>query len=196
MDYLLEQPIVYSLWQAPFVMQKFAPVMRETDLQKVRKVLDVGCGPGTNTPVFASNDYLGVDINPSYIETARKKYRREFLVADVTAYTDIPAVKFDFVLINSFLHHVDDSAADAILSRLQYWTSSDGFVHILEVVCPPKASLPQFLAKADRGKFTRPLDHWRSIFDRHLQIQIFEPFPLKGWGVTLWDMVYCKGKPR
>ena len=195
-DFLLEQPIVYSLWQKPFVSQKFAPVMRETNLESVRKVLDVGCGPGTNTSVFSKNDYLGVDINPSYIETARKKFNRDFLVADVTTYTDIPEVKFDFVLINSFLHHVDEAATDAILSRLKFWTSSDGFVHIIELVYPPERSIARFLAWADRGKFPRPLEQWRTIFNRHLDVQIFEEYPLTGLGATLWKMAYCKGKPR
>jgi len=195
-DSLLEQTAVYSLWQAPFVRQKFAPVLRQTNLAAVRKVLDVGCGPGTNAPFFANNGYLGLDINPNYIESAKKKYKRDFLVADVTTYTDLPDTKFDFVLINSFLHHIDDAGTNAILSRLRYWLSDDGFIHILELVYPPKASISQFLAKADRGKFARPLDQWRSIFERHLQVHLFEPYPLKGFGVTLWNMIYCKGKPR
>jgi len=193
---LLEQTAVYSLWQAPFARQKFAPVLREANLATVRKVLDVGCGPGTNAALFSNNDYLGIDINPNYIESARKKYNRNFLVADVTTYTDIPEVKFDFVLINSFLHHIDDAGVNAILSRLQSWLSDDGSIHILDLVYPPRSSVSQFLAKADRGKFPRRLEDWRSIFDRHLQIQVFEPYPLQGLGVTLWNMIYCKGKPR
>jgi len=27
-------------------------------------------------------------------------------------------------------------------------------------------------------------------------VHLFEPYPLKGFGVTLWNMIYCKGKPR
>jgi SAM-dependent methyltransferase len=193
---LLEQTAVYSLWQSPFAKQKFAPILRQTNLQTVRSVLDVGCGPGTNAALFANTGYLGIDINPRYVESAKKKYGRNFLVADVTTYTDIPAEKFDFILINSFLHHIDDAGTNQILARLRDWLSGDGFIHVLELVYPANFSVAQLVAKADRGKFSRPLDHWRSLFERHLDIQVFEPYPLKGFGVTLWNMVYCKGRPR
>jgi SAM-dependent methyltransferase len=148
------------------------------------------------TPLFSGTGYLGVDINPGYIASARNKYKRDFLVADVTTYEDVPKEKFDFILLNSFLHHVDDDSPNAILSRMHLWLSQDGYIHILELVYPPRASVARFLAKADRGKFQRPLDHWRSLFERHLKIQRFEPYALKGLGITLWNMVYCKGTPR
>ena len=51
---LLEQPLSYRLWQAPFAEAKFEPVRRHNDLGRVRRVLDVGCGPGTNTHHFAA----------------------------------------------------------------------------------------------------------------------------------------------
>jgi trans-aconitate methyltransferase len=63
LTYLLEQTPVYSLWQAPFVTDKLAPVVSHNDIARVRRVLDVGCGPGTNTDFFRNADYLGVDIN-------------------------------------------------------------------------------------------------------------------------------------
>ena len=196
LDSLLERTTVYSLWQGPFAKAKFAPILTEVNLNSVRNVLDVGCGPGTNTALFSGTDYLGVDINPRYIESAKTKFKRDFLVADVTTYEDVPEEKFDFILLNSFLHHVDDASTNAILARMHLWVSADGHIHILELVYPPKASVSQFLAKADRGKFPRPLDHWRSLFERHLKIERFEPYPLKAFGVTLWNMVYCKGIPR
>jgi SAM-dependent methyltransferase len=111
---------VYSLWQAPFARQKFAPILKETNLSAVRKVLYVGCGPGTNTAFFTVNEYLGLDIKPNYIESAKKKYQREFLVAGVKTYVDIPKTESDFVLINSFVHHIDaPGTTNAILSCLQ-----------------------------------------------------------------------------
>ena len=69
---LLEQTLVYRAWQAPFVEQKLTPIFEHNDLSRVRRVLDVGCGPGTNTAHFANADYLGVDINERYIRYARR----------------------------------------------------------------------------------------------------------------------------
>jgi len=53
-EILLERTSVYKLWQAPFAEQKFAPVLVHNDLDRVQRVLDVACGPGTNTHHFSA----------------------------------------------------------------------------------------------------------------------------------------------
>ena len=83
---ILNLSATYRLWQAPFAAAKLAPFLARNDLQRARRVLDVGCGPGTNAHLFAHADYLGVDITPDYIAYARKKFRRPFVVADVSTY--------------------------------------------------------------------------------------------------------------
>ena len=75
-DRLLEQSSVYRLWQMPFADQKFAPILAHNDLGRVQRVLDVGCGPGTNAKYFTHTQYLGVDINEDYVQDARRRYRR------------------------------------------------------------------------------------------------------------------------
>jgi SAM-dependent methyltransferase len=196
LTYLLEQTPVYSLWQAPFAADKLTPVVAHNDLAQVHRVLDVGCGPGTNTDFFRAADYLGVDINPDYIKSARRKHKRPFVVADVTTYDDHAAGKFDFIFINSFLHHVDDADVNKVLSRMAGWLTPDGHIHILEVVSPGDRSIAQLLANWDRGQYTRLLGHWRSLFERHLEIAVFETYSLKLLGTTLWNMVYCKGRGK
>ena len=193
---LLEQAPVYSLWQAPFVGDKLAPVFAHNDLAQVHRVLDVGCGPGTNTDLFRDADYLGVDINPDYIKSAQRKHKRPFVVADVTAYEDHAAGKFDFILINSFLHHVDDADVSKVLSRTAGWLTPDGHIHVIEVVSPGDRSIAQLLASWDRGRYTRSLGHWRSLLERHLEIAVFETFFLTLMGTKLWNMVYCKGRGK
>src|SRR5262249_29375656 len=83
---VLEHSLVYHFWQAPFAKKKFSPILAHNDLGRARRVLDVGCGPGTNTRYFGAADYLGLDCNPKYIEYGRRHYKREFLVADATTY--------------------------------------------------------------------------------------------------------------
>ena len=195
-DYLLERTAVYSLWQAPFAAEKLAPVLAHNDIRQARRVLDVGCGPGTNTQLFAHADYLGIDINPGYIEHARRKHNRRFVVADVTAYEDAAGGGFDFILINSFLHHIDTPSVHKILERLRSWLSPDGHMHILELVSPGDRSIAQLFANCDRGKYPRPLGEWRALFEAHLDIVVFEPYPLTALGIGLWNMVYCKGKAK
>lgn len=191
---LLEQPLVYRLWQAPFVAQKFAPVLAHNDMSRVNRVLDVACGPGTNSRQFAHTTYLGIDINSSYIESARRRYGRDFVAADARTYRTTPENRFDFILVNSFLHHINTRDVVELLSHLRTLLTDDGCVHILELVLPPPRSIARFLADSDRGKFVRPLEEWKSIFTGIFHPIVLETYPLTGAGITLWEMLYFKGR--
>jgi SAM-dependent methyltransferase len=195
--HLLELPLVYRLWQAPFAEDKLAPLLEHNDLRQVRRVLDVGCGPGTNTPLFTHADYLGIDINERYIERARRRYKRTFVAADLTTLDyAVARGKFDFILINSLLHHIKDIDCHTILSQLSARLSEGGCVHILELVLPGGYSVAQLLANCDRGKYPRPLNNWRALFIEHFEIIVFQPYSLGLLGTTLWNMIYCKGRAK
>jgi SAM-dependent methyltransferase len=194
--YLLEQPFLFKLSQLPFTTQKFARILQHNDLSQVRSVLDVGCGPGTNAPRFFHTKYLGIDINERYIQLARNRYQRDFLVADVTTSQSIPAGSYDFILLNSFLHHVDTPSTLRILSSLNNFLTPDGHVHSIELVLPENSGIPRWLAEHDRGKFPRTLSTWRDLFEDKLQTVIFEPFPIRHFGVTIMDLVYFKGRKK
>jgi SAM-dependent methyltransferase len=193
---IMEHTAAYSLWQAPFAEKKFAPILAHNDLRQVRRVLDVGCGPGTNTPHFAHSYYLGIDYNLRYLEHARRRYGRDFLAADITRPALAPAARFDFILINSFLHHVDTPSVRQLLSQLSTLLTEDGRVHILDLVLPARRSTARLLARLDRGDFPRPIEDWKQIFSETFETEIFEPYPLTGLGATLWEMVYFKGRGK
>jgi SAM-dependent methyltransferase len=192
----LERTWVYRAWQAPFAGQKFVPVLAHNSMQNVRRVLDVACGPGTNTKFFANADYLGIDFNERYIQAARKRYGRNFVVADVREYVAAPEDRFDFVLVNSFLHHLNTNDVLGILTHLKSLLTDDGHIHMLELVLPEEPSIARLLAHWDRGEFARPVEEWRSLFEGLFEPVVFQPYRLTGLGATLWNMVYFKGRPR
>lgn len=193
---LLEYTWVYRAWQAPFAGQKFVPVLAHNPMDRVRRVLDVACGPGTNTKFFADADYLGIDVNERYIRTARARYGRNFVVADVRKFVAAPEDRFDFVLVNSFLHHLNTPEVLGILNHLKSLLTPDGHIHMLELVLPEEPSIARLLAHWDRGKFARPLEEWRELFEGVFEPVVFEPYRLTGMGATLWNMVYFKGRVR
>lgn len=195
-DRLMEQTLVYRLWMAPFAEAKFAPVARHTDLSGDLSVLDVGCGPGTNARHFRGCDYLGIDINPKYIESARRRHPCRFMVGDVTDVSSLPRSSFDLVLVNSFLHHVPRDEAIRVLRALEGLLADDGELDVVELVMPDARGIPRWLAGADRGHYAKPLEEWREIFELVLEPVVVEPFALKAAGVALWEMVYFKGKRR
>jgi SAM-dependent methyltransferase len=162
----------------------------------VRRVLDVACGPGTNTNYFTDSDYLGIDFNERYIHDAQLRHHRNFVVADVRNYVASPEAKFDFILVNSFLHHLNTTDMLSILTHLKTLLTPDGHIHMLELVLPEQPSIARSLARWDRGKFARPLDEWKRLFEGLFEPVVFEPYRLTGMSMTLWNMVYFKGRPR
>jgi SAM-dependent methyltransferase len=199
-DVILRQPWVYRLWMASFAEKKFAPIAACNDIRRIQRVLDVGCGPGTNALHFADSDYLGIDLNPRYIRDAAARYgtspRRRFLAQDAATFLAPPGERFDFVLVNSFFHHVDDDTARSILSNLSRLLTEDGHIHILDLVLPTTTSIAWFMAHADRGEFPRRLEKWRETFLEFFEQVELQPYQLGALGICLWNMVYFKGRPR
>ena len=193
---VMELVAVYRLWQAPFAERKLAPLRRHNDLASARRVLDLGCGPGTNARHFKHADYVGVDNNARYIAWARRHYSGRFVVADVSNDAMPVGSDFDFILANSFFHHIATQEVRRILERVAALLSEGGQVHILDLVMPKKKGLPRLLAGWDRGDFPRPLEEWRALFTESFEPVLFEPYPLGIAGVTLWEMVYFKGRRR
>jgi cyclopropane fatty-acyl-phospholipid synthase-like methyltransferase len=196
LNYLLEQTPIYRIWQAPFAAAKVAPMLAHNDVSQARRVLDIGCGPGINTRLFMRSDYLGVDINAHYIEYAKKKYKHRFEQGDITSCNIDKNNGFDWILANSFFHHIETRAVHYILDRLSSWLTENGHIHILDLIKPDNPSIAQFIANWDRGKYARSLQEWQTIFKQHLDIMIFEPYTVKALGTTLWNMIYCKAKAR
>ena len=193
---VMEWTPVYRAWIAPFADAKLSPLLKNNDLTRVRRVLDVGCGPGTDTHLFAHCNYLGVDRNRSNIESARRRFNRNFVIADVTAY-EVPAgERFDFVLANSLLHHIDDAGVHTLLSRLSTLMADDGHVHIIDLVLPEERGLPRLMARMDRGDYPRRLERWNEIFTQHFEPLLLESFPVGLGGVAIWNMLYFKGKRK
>jgi SAM-dependent methyltransferase len=194
-DRLLELPLVYRTWQAPFAAAKLKPFLAEVDLKRTRRVLDIGCGPGTNARVFSGCDYVGIDINPDYIRTAASRYPGRWVVGDVTDESIFPDQQFDCVFANSLMHHLDDGSVRNLLKRMARLTAPGGRVHVLDLVLPPHASAGRLLARMDRGRFARPVEQWRGLFTEHLREERFEPYAFGLPFVPLWDMVYFVGEP-
>ena len=193
---LLDNVLAYRLWQSPFAERKLEPVLRHNDVRSARRVLDVGCGPGTNARHFLHADYLGIDLNPGYVADARRRYGDRFRVADVREAFEAGGGPFDWILVNSLLHHVATPDVRTLLARLAGLLTAEGHVHILDLVMPDRPGLARLLARWDRGEHARRLGHWRDLFSEAFEPVLLEPYPVVAFGVTLWHMVYFKGRRR
>lgn len=193
---LMENTAAYRLWQLPWARKKFAPITANNNLATIRRVLDVGCGPGTNSGFLAHADYLGMDINPEYVDHARRKFRLRYLVADATTHQFAPEERFDFILLNSLLHHIDDGGVRALLGNLARQLAPGGQIHVIDLVLPEERSLARTLALADRGRHARSLERWREMFTEHFRETLWLPYGVGSFGLRLWNLIYFRGEAR
>lgn len=85
--------------------------LKEIGLKDNSNVLEVGCGIGTVSSLIIQSlpqgKFVGVDISPESIETAKKLYgahNATFLVDDMSAFTH--DLKFDFIVFPDVLEHI------------------------------------------------------------------------------------------
>ena len=195
LERLLARPLVYRAWQAPFVRKKIRPLRRRLDPTQSGRVLDIGCGPGTNAFLFPGETYVGVDLNPSYIRYAQQKFPGRFEVWDVTK-PGPNLGKFDTVLINSVFHHLSDVETAHVLGSLGSHVYDDARIFVIDLVLPSSRGIPRLLASLDRGHYPRRLDHWLRLFGDHLTITHCEPFSVSLMGVSLWELLLVEARPR
>jgi SAM-dependent methyltransferase len=193
---VMENPQLYQLWQAPFRNAKFAPIRKHNDISRILRVLDVGCGPGTNAPIFGDKEYVGLDFNHQYIQLAQRRYRGTFITADAREYAAPPDAKYDFILLNSLLHHIATEHVKPILAQLSRQLTPDGHIHILDLVLPEQTSLSRYLALSDRGEYPRPWAEWERLFTTDFEAVVCEPYSVGWCGVSFWNMIYFKGRSR
>lgn len=186
-------PFIYKAWQTIFSRQKVGPLLVDLQFQRANRILDVGCGPGTNAGLFLDRDYIGVDCDQTYVETAKQKYGNRFILADAVKYSFVQNGVFDLILINSLLHHLDENEAHGVLANVREVMGPGSTVHILDLVLPLEIGLPRFLSKIDRGGHPRSLSHWRTLFLKYFNEIEFKPYCLSMAGLPFYQMVYFKG---
>ena len=189
---ILASPLAYRLWQSPFAATKIAPVLSSLGRARPVAVLDIGCGPGTDAQRFAGiRRYVGIDLSESYIKYAQAHFPGKFVVGDVTSDSLAGLGRFDVLLLNSLMHHIDDQAVGHLLSSLPRLLNHGGEIHIIDLVLP-ESGLERRMALADRGAFPRPLAMWEALTSKWLTVQEMRPFSVGLGPISLWEMVHIR----
>lgn len=133
------------------------------------RVLDLGCGYGDYAPYFAERcDYLGIDHNESYIRRARELNAgssARFLVADVADTAVVENGPYDLIMMAGVLHHLPSESVRQLVRTVQPLVSDQGrFVAMEPVFTPEQGLTARLIIAADRGRFVRDSDGYRSLF--------------------------------
>lgn len=125
------------------------------------RLLDVGCGPAAILGALPPEvDYVGCDLNPAYIRSARETYgaRGQFFCADLTGADSLAgnAGGFDIILASALLHHLDDDAASRLCAGAHALLKPGGRLITLDgVYVPGQPWLARYLLAKDRGQAVR-----------------------------------------
>ena len=192
---ILDNPILYSAWQGPFAAQKIIRGIPHDAREKCQSVLDIGCGPGVSRSFFPNKEYVGVDINPKYIKSARKRFEDRFICASCLDLTMLDSESFDFILINSLLHHLSDDDCSETIKQAKRLLKKNGEMYILELLIPPHSChLATFICKKDRGDYPRAASAWESLVAQQIEVVVSHTFWLTLYRMQLWQMISIKAR--
>ncbi|MDY6838796.1 MAG: class I SAM-dependent methyltransferase [Thermodesulfobacteriota bacterium] len=141
-------------------IRKFAPSL----------VLDVGCGNGYSTKMYAQNfptiDFLGVDYSPEMIKHARKNVTRNcsFDTADVLDIGSMPRGRFDLIITQRCLQNLPDYARqrDAIYNLISL-KAPDGRLLLMECSKTGVAQLNRVRKQFCRSPLNN-IEPWHNCF--------------------------------
>jgi SAM-dependent methyltransferase len=139
------------------------------------KLLDIGCGTGSLLDDLPANvDYTGFDLNPSYIEAARRRHgtRGRFYRARVGEEPpEIAEHEFDFVVAKAILHHLSDQDARHLLATARRRLRPGGtFVSIDPVFHDGQPRLARFLISRDRGGRVRTPEAYLALVEEQFAL--------------------------
>jgi trans-aconitate 2-methyltransferase len=122
-------------------------LLAQVPLGAVRRVVDIGCGPGNSTELLAERfpdaEVIGLDSSPDMLKAARARLpRAAFMEADVSAWTPHPTV--DLLYANAVFQWVPDHID--VLARLLGALSPGG---VLAIQVPDNFAEPSHMLMAE-----------------------------------------------
>lgn len=172
---VLSIPQIYTLWQKLIGDYKLRKIYCR-DYIKAKpadRVLDIGCGPANMVEFLPNNiEYVGFDDSELYIKNANKKFPQKnysFYQERVNFAQDFTE-KFDIIMANAILHHIDDNEAEKLISFAASNLKENGrFITHDGCFVEGQSSLKKWLLKNDRGKFVRTKEDYFKIFAKYFK---------------------------
>lgn len=173
---LLEIPIVYEVFMNGLAGPEASSwlVNDVIEIAPDMKVLDVGCGIADILSELPDVEYIGIDHNPKYIDKARLRFgtRGQFEVLDVNDPSFKDFGTFDRVLVLAVLHHLNDDEIKNLMRSLSKCLAKDGrLVTFDNAIIKGQHPIARFLAKADRGRFSRSPEHYRRLLESSFRVE-------------------------
>jgi SAM-dependent methyltransferase len=141
--------------------------------------------------LFPDARYVGVDVNPLYVDAARKAHGDTFRVMDAGA-LDFDAASFDAVFTVATCHHLDDERILGMVSSALRVLRPGGSMHVVDPVWPvsSRAPIKRAIFGHDRGRFQRTVAQLTGLLARRGDV-----FCVDVRGGALHDVCYVGLRP-
>lgn len=152
-----------------------------------KKILDVPCGTGEFCMFFKPESYIGIDISQTYINYAKKNYKRAFFCRDAlnNGFND---GYFSSVLVVGFFHHLDDRAIDLVLKEIRRSIKIDGKLLLIEDA--PTSSRWNIIGRAlqglDVGERIRGSEAYIEVLKKYFMIDKYYPIRSGFWDYSVF----------
>ncbi len=136
-----------------------------------KRLLEVGCGPGTWAPHLATaKRYLGVDWNADHIAEATARHGSDnvqFHCGDVAAMA-LDEDGFDYVFAFGLLHHLGDAQAASLLASVtRLMTPGAAFISVDPVYHDGQHPFAKWMNDRDSGQDIRRAPEYEALVTPH-----------------------------
>ena len=159
--------LVRPQWFSKLYMDKLTGSLLNDFDFKTKKVLDFGCGIGTNSWIFQPQNYIGIDCDSKRISWANKMYEDYNFIAVKKSSLPIDSNTMDYVFIMAVLHHMP---SDLILLYLDEFTrvlKQNGKILVIEPCLSQEKPINNWFMKSlDKGKYLRNQEAYLELFSQ------------------------------
>ena len=157
---ILRHPIVYEMVQTIFQAERNRRWFSNTyvNAKPGERVLDIGCGPANLLDYLGDVQYIGWEPNPSYIESAKKKYgnKGSFNVGYFGEAEAASIEPVDVAIVSAVLHHLNDGEARNLFALLRKAVKPGGRVVTIDpAFIKGQNPLARLFVSLDRGQNQR-----------------------------------------
>lgn len=192
-------PILFNIVRNIINFGRFTSYIAESlDIKEGEYILDVGCGTGDYSDVIGQGcKYLGIDINPYFINYAKEKYFRhkeykEFVLGDILELNlKYPKKYFDKTIYISMMHHFNDIDNRKILRAISDLTKE--IIIIVDPILLEGHPIQKLFLLLDRGKNIRTREEQKNLIEDVLDILDSKIFTTRSHSVTM-SLFKCRNK--
>jgi len=165
----LEVPFLYNLFQDAIggnaLRRKF--IQRHVQAKPGDKIIDIGCGLAQILLWLPDVDYLGFDVNPTCIASAKRAHggKGTFVIGDAGSLWDDSRFRnADIAIGLGILHHLgDDDAKHCIHFAHRALKQGGRFVSLEACWISNQGFLSRYIVSKDRGQNVRTEQMYRQL---------------------------------